>query len=692
MRAMGSGRLRKFLLALGIVFSFLLLAMANPVYSSPVRLQTLPGVPAGLKANFMLGLSNAPNNVSNMKTGGAAWDARYQYLAGGVNYTIPNNWTTWNSPPGQFATNYINESVSNGYLPVFTYYQIYASYPAAGSDEAEKDYSNLNNAATMNAYYADFKLLMDRIRLSGKTVLVHVEPDLWGFLQKRLADPGNISAAVASSGYADVAGYPNTVAGFARALVGLRDKYAPTALLAYHISPWSSTQGDVATTASASFDVAQAAQETANFYNLTGASFDLLFYDIADRDAGYYASLGQLNRWWDVSNTTFPNFNRFNQFISDVTAATDKRGILWQIPIGNNLYRSVKNTAHHWQDNRVQYYLGQDNNQKLQELAATGLIGLLYGAGDYQTTSYDDSAGDGVTNPTPINGNNLATTYTDDDGGYLRLRGAAYYNRGTLALANPPASPGFSSNPPPGATLNLTGLAGSAASASINVTNNGSMGASLIVSGPSLTGSGAANFTVTPASGFNLAYGATARAIGVSCTIPAAGNSAYTATLTYTTNDPNHPSISYNLSCGSPSTPAKFSSSPYISGDPIELSSTQNQSAQTSLTISNAGSPGSTLAVQAADLSQVTPNIFAISPSSAFSLNYGDAPRVITVSCTPAGTGVKYTAALTYHTNDPNLGTVTYNLVCNGVKSWTVTNQADDGKGTPGSATLSEGP
>jgi hypothetical protein len=492
----------------------------------------------------MLGLANQPGKVGWLQSSGAAWDARYQYLAGGAN--TPSNWKTWQwdqLPPGQFASDYISESANNGYLPVFTYYQLLQSTPAAGGNEYEQDFNNLNNPSTMNAYYADFKLLMDRINLSSKTVLVHIEPDLWGFLQKRSTDPYNVTASVASSGYADVAGYPNNAAGFAKALVGLRDKYAPKALLAYHISPWASTSGDLASNTSADFNVAVAAQETAGFYNQTGANFDLLFYDISDRDAGYYTSIGQPFRWWDVSNTTFPNFNRFNQFAAAVTATTNKRGILWQVPIGNTLYRTLNNTTNHWQDNRVQYYLGQDNNLKLQELAASGIIGLLYGAGDTQTTTYYDSAHDGVTNPNPINGNNLFALYSDDDGGYLRLRGQAYYNRGPLPLT----SPTFSSSPYlPNATITLSGPQGQTLGATFSIANSGGAGSILTVQAPVLAPGGI--FTITPATGFSLNQGAAPQVVTVNCT-PGATEAA--ATLTITTNDPNLATVTYNLRCKS---------------------------------------------------------------------------------------------------------------------------------------------
>jgi hypothetical protein len=402
---------------------------------------TLPPVPAGLKSTFTLGLASQPGGVSWMNSSGAKWDARYQYLAGGVN--TGTGWSTWNSPAGMFARYYMDDSANNGYLPALTYYNMLQSSPASGVNEADKDYNNLNNPSTMKAYYADFKLLMDQARGFGKTVIVHVEPDLWAFLQKRSTDPNAVSASVAGSGYGDVvASQPDNVAGFAKALVSLRNKYAPNVLLAFHISPWASSYGDLGSSKDPNFNVQGAAQETANFYLKTGANFDLLFYDIADRDAALYASWGDPNRWWDVNNTAFPNFNRFHQFVAAITSATGKRGIVWQIPIGNTLYRTMNNTTHHWQDNRVQYYLNSNSTQHLQDAANAGIIGFMFGAGDGQTTSYDDGAGDGVTNPAAINGNNLTTTLADDDGGYLRTQGQAYYAHGALTL------PGSSTTPP----------------------------------------------------------------------------------------------------------------------------------------------------------------------------------------------------------------------------------------------------
>jgi hypothetical protein len=56
----------------------------------------------------------------------------------------------------------------------------------------------------------------------------------------------------------------------------------------------------------------------------------------------------------------------------------------------------------------------------------------MFGAGLDGCTMYYDWTRDGVTNPAPINGNNLVATYADDDGGYIRLKGAEYYQTGVI--------------------------------------------------------------------------------------------------------------------------------------------------------------------------------------------------------------------------------------------------------------------
>jgi hypothetical protein len=234
-----------------------------------------------------------------MTGSGVPWRYRYQYLAGGVN--TGSGWESWNSPTGAFATLYMNASATDGYIPVFSYYELLQSSPSTGTNESDRDFSNLNNTSTMAAYYANFKLLMQLAGSFGKTVLVQVEPDLWGYLEQRAAGSAasSLSASVASSSFAEASGLPNTAVGFAYELRELRDTYAPYALLAIHASPWGSGI-DIASDRSSTVDAVAEADTTAAFLNSAGvasnpygSTWDLVFNDIDAHDAGWWEAPGR---------------------------------------------------------------------------------------------------------------------------------------------------------------------------------------------------------------------------------------------------------------------------------------------------------------------------------------------------------------------------------------------------------------
>jgi hypothetical protein len=247
------------------------------------------------------GLANQPTDLGWMTSSGVPWRYRYQYLSAGVN--TGSGWETWNSPTGAFASLYMNASNANGYIPVFSYYELLQSNPSTGSNESDRDFSNLNNTSTMAAYYANFKLLMQLAGTYGKAVVVQVEPDLWGYLQQRAAGggPSTLTASVASSGFADVAGIPNTAQGFGYALLKLRDLYGPNVTMAVHASPWSSGI-DIASNTSASVNAAAEADKTAAFLNSAGIASNPYGADraclrLADLEPAVHAVDGDRHSW-----------------------------------------------------------------------------------------------------------------------------------------------------------------------------------------------------------------------------------------------------------------------------------------------------------------------------------------------------------------------------------------------------------
>jgi hypothetical protein len=294
----------------------------------------------------------------------------------------------------------------------------------------------------MAAWYADLKLFFQRAA-GSTTVVLHVEPDLWGYIEQAAGsgnDAASIPASVASSGVAALAGLPNTAAGFAKAIVRLRDQNAPNVLLAYHLSGWG-TNVDIGLANTPDPQVDALAARAAAFYTSLGAAFDVTFTDIADRDAGFkqaiYGDGGA--SWWDDAD-----FVRYARFIKGYVTASGQRVVLWQIPLGNTKMRAMDDTWGHYQDDRVQWFLDDPGETHLQLWRDAGVIALLFGGGAEGTTCACDAMGDGVTDPPAINGNSRASLSADDDGGYFRERAAAYHDAGGLDLGSggpPPYTP-----------------------------------------------------------------------------------------------------------------------------------------------------------------------------------------------------------------------------------------------------------
>jgi len=202
-----------------------------------------------------------------------------------------------------------------------------------------------------------------------------------------------------------MAGLPNNAAGFAQGFVHLRNEYAPNVLLGYELSMWGTLTDPISQHIPIGQIGALAARSTA-FEQSLGATFNLVFTDPSDRDAGFdqYINGDGGASWWSSTD-----YDRFNQYVGDFVRGVGLRMVLWQIPLGNTKMRAMDNTWGHYQDNHVEWWL-DDTTGHLAATVNAGVIALLYGGGADGTTSAPDAQGDGVTNPPAINGNTIAST------------------------------------------------------------------------------------------------------------------------------------------------------------------------------------------------------------------------------------------------------------------------------------------
>ena len=425
----------------GLGLPLVALLVATSCVATSARTSVRPDSPPGGQATTVFGdrlafgLRNDPDDLPWMIASGVPWAARYTYLAGGVNTGA--GWTTWSARPGEYATAYSRASAAAGYVPIFTYYQLQQSRPGGGT-EAERDFANLADPATMRAYFEDFAMLMRALADAPRPPVVHVEPDLWGYMQQRSPSADRIGVSVRSSGHPDAAREPDTAIGFAHALLDIRARYAPRVLLAIHASAWSAGRDIVVSTMEV--DPVPLASATGRFLrSLDRASggWDLVFHDTVDRDAAMSAEMPGRRAWWDPSDQSVPDFARWLSYVHTLSVALDRRIVVWQVPLGNQRYRTMDNSPGHYQDTRAEYFLAHPDR-----LAAAGIAAVLFGPGIPDATWYTDARKDGITNPDPVTAfgcdrcNIETAQFADDDGGFLRIAVGAYYRNGSAALPN----------------------------------------------------------------------------------------------------------------------------------------------------------------------------------------------------------------------------------------------------------------
>lgn len=335
-------------------------------------------VPDGLPKRLTVGLY-AVHGDTWMASSGVPWDARFRYLARGWR----NNFGAW-SDDGSWAVAYMSEAEARGEIPVLAYIEL--------MDPSNTDYlGRIQNPEAMATYFADFKLLMERVRDFGKPVVVLVENTAFAFIELAARHDPAVPAAVASSGLPELADLPNTVAGWGLAFLRLRRSMgAFNAKLAIDVANWASGL-DILTT-DASVPLQPEVDRVWAFLgpmglapNLTGDSYDLLSHHVSDFDFDYSKLVLDKDLWWNVADSASASTRSFTRYLTWLglwNHRAARRWVLWEIPVGNSNHLDVDNAGQPrggYRDNRVEWIFGPSSAEHRRALARAGALMLLCG-------------------------------------------------------------------------------------------------------------------------------------------------------------------------------------------------------------------------------------------------------------------------------------------------------------------------
>lgn len=315
--------------------------------------------------HFLIGMGNDLNNDHNQDgayTLGVTLDLHYAYMVGLMG---EGGWPDWNSG-GTFVNILSDSAKTHGVVPMYTLYSMAA--------HGEGNVGALTDDSYMQKYWDGAKLLYQRIAAYGDVAVVQFEPDFWGFMERQNGDPSAIPVHVTTLA-PDCANLPDTLIGMGKCLVALARKYAPKAVVGFHVSEWGADSPD---------------QFVSYFTAIGAGDGDLLTTDTLDRDAGCYEAHTDPNCqrtssgvYWDESNATSPNYHEHLDWVKSITTGIGKPMLWWQTPFGVPS-DTPGGTASHYRDNRVHYIFNH-----IDEFVAAGGVGVVFGTGAGNQTYID---------------------------------------------------------------------------------------------------------------------------------------------------------------------------------------------------------------------------------------------------------------------------------------------------------------
>ena len=306
-----------------------------------------------LQGRFRFGVSSYGGlrewAVSSIAEEGTPFDYLYIYiLAPGMENA--DDFRDWYILP------FIQACEETGATPLFSFYQLLDLGYARGFSGSEPEVVRacLESAGCMRTYFDNFVWFLSLLAEHAPHAVIDVEPDSWGFMMWAMGTEGNddattVEVKVDQSGHPDVAGFPNNAGGFGKALLALRNQYAPQVHMGWHSSNFrAGTRPEVVT----------------GFYGAMG-NWDLLVCENFHMEA-------DVGTWWEPwdEDRVESNLN----WAHHVTSTTGLPMLLWQIPIGSWDY----------------HLLGDGTYTMLERLINAGVTALLFDHQNHQGADNPD--------------------------------------------------------------------------------------------------------------------------------------------------------------------------------------------------------------------------------------------------------------------------------------------------------------
>ena len=365
---------------------------------------------------------------------GCRWDCKVLYLPGGAALPEKPYWLSSANTPQKMVA----DARKIGVIPWFTFYSLAASAPARYKPgPAQATPANAKVAATMKEYFLLFKAALESCAKEAPwPVMMQIEPDEWCHLLLSAGmDPAKVDVKVGSCGLEELKGLPDNLLGFASAFKRLRDQVAPqNVLLGCTPSAWDANG-------------AMSGQKMGQTMKLVAGDWDFAAFETGDRCKGLAGAAPPYGTNIDRTG----NLENHLKWITDFHAASGLYVFVWQVSVGNTYFATCNNTHGHYCDNLAQMLLEDyPQNPTVSRYVKAGCVGWMFNEGQDADTRVYDWKKDGITNPAPIAGNlGHKSEYSDDDGGYMRLRAGAYYKKPHFIMGKAAAK---SPDPAPAAT------------------------------------------------------------------------------------------------------------------------------------------------------------------------------------------------------------------------------------------------